>query len=202
MRFESAWISASANSSVPYFSHGRVEWTFLPGPITPSWCSSSSQCRPVWNTNEFRPYRWMMSAAFMFTSPSSALLFATLPAAEMYQAVSWHVDSLPYPTLNRARQPLMHPWHACGRRSSVGGGVIVNGDGSPPRCDHCLKSGCSQLVTYFSFRANRAWSSALGSATVIDPVPITLMAFRFFEPHTAPNPPCPAPFPASWIRLP
>ena len=59
-----------------------------------SW-SNSSQCRPVWNTNEFSPYRCTTSAAFMLTSPSCAGLFATRLAAEMYHAVSWHVDSLP-----------------------------------------------------------------------------------------------------------
>src|SRR5512137_1025099 len=112
----------------------------------------------------------------MFTSPSCAGLLATRLAAEMYHAVSWQVDSLPYPTLARVRQPLMQDWQACGRRSSVGGGVIVSGFGRPPRCDHWPKSGRSHDVTYFSFRTKRAFSSARGSATVMAPVPMTLIA--------------------------
>ena len=96
----------------------------------------------------------------------------------------------------------MQDWHACGRRSSVGGGVIVSGFGRPPRCDHWPKSGRSHEVTYFSFRTNRAFSSACGSATVMAPVPMTLIAFRFFDPQTAPKPPWPAPLPASCTRHP
>ena len=96
----------------------------------------------------------------------------------------------------------MQDWHACGRRSSVGGGVIVSGFGRPPRCDHWPKSGRSHEVTYFSFRTKRAFSSACGSATVMAPVPITLIAFRFFDPQTAPKPPWPAPLPASCTRQP
>ena len=96
----------------------------------------------------------------------------------------------------------MQDWHAWGRRSSVGGGVIVSGFGRPPRCDHWPKSGRSHEVTYFSFRTNRAFSSACGSATVMAPVPMTLIALRFFEPQTAPKPPWPAPLPASCTRQP
>ena len=40
----------------------------------------------------------------------------------------------------------------------------------------------------------------MGSCMLIAPVPSTEMAFRFFAPQTAPNPPCPAPLPASWIK--
>ena len=36
---------------------------------------------------------------------------------------------------------------------------------------------------------NRVATTAAGSATSMLPVPITLMAFRFFEPKTPPNPP-------------
>lgn len=38
--------------------------------------------------------------------------------------------------------------------------------------------------------------SCLGSWTLKAPVPITLMAFRFLDPHTAPKPPWPAALPA------
>ena len=35
-RCDSAWMSFSANSSVPYFSHGRLDGTLPPPPITRS----------------------------------------------------------------------------------------------------------------------------------------------------------------------
>ena len=55
-RVASAWISFSANSSVPNFSQGSADGTFEPGPpMTFSSWSSSSQWRPVWNTKELRP---------------------------------------------------------------------------------------------------------------------------------------------------
>src|SRR5512137_1138550 len=55
---------------------------------------------------------------------------------------------------------------------------------------------------YLDLSAWRALISAIGLATLIDPVPMTLIALRFLEPQTEAKRPWPAPLPASWTSAP
>jgi len=77
---------------------------------------------------------------------------------------------------------------------------------SQPKQDETPFSGAARaaLSSHGPLDSNhsRASSPLSGSATLTLPVPITAIAFRFFEPKTLPNPPCPAPEPAPWIRAP
>ena len=92
---DSAWMSFSANSSVPSFSQGSRDGIFFPGPSTPVSCRYSSQGSPVCSTNVLMPYFWQRSATRSATSPSSFGDLATFWMNSLYQDVSWHADSLP-----------------------------------------------------------------------------------------------------------